>query len=65
VAVLGAVAQGAEAFSDPTGLRIALALREGDPLCICDLGFIVSRDEKLVFPSPPDAEGSRAGRLPP
>lgn len=38
----------AKALGDPTRLAIALALREGRSLCVCDVGFIVSRDEKLV-----------------
>jgi DNA-binding transcriptional ArsR family regulator len=42
------LARGAKAYGDPTRLTIALALREGAQLCVCDVGFIVARDEKLV-----------------
>ena len=34
--------------SDPTRLAIALALRDADTACVCDLAWIVGRDEKLV-----------------
>jgi DNA-binding transcriptional ArsR family regulator len=35
-------------LSDPTRLAIALALRDGARACVCDLAWIVGRDEKLV-----------------
>jgi DNA-binding transcriptional ArsR family regulator len=38
----------ARALSDPTRLAVALALRESERACVCDLGWIVGRDEKLV-----------------
>jgi DNA-binding transcriptional ArsR family regulator len=38
----------AKALGDPTRLAVALALRDGDRACICDLAWIVERDEKLV-----------------
>jgi DNA-binding transcriptional ArsR family regulator len=41
-------AAGAKALSDPTRLAIALALRDGERACVCDLAWIVGRDEKLV-----------------
>ena len=41
-------AAGAKALSDPTRLAIALALRNGERACVCDLAWIVGRDEKLV-----------------
>jgi ArsR family transcriptional regulator, lead/cadmium/zinc/bismuth-responsive transcriptional repressor len=41
-------ATAAKALSDPTRLAIALALRDGVRACVCDLGWIVGRDEKLV-----------------
>jgi DNA-binding transcriptional ArsR family regulator len=43
-------AVGAKALSDPTrlALALALALRDGDRACVCDLAWIVGRDEKLV-----------------
>jgi ArsR family transcriptional regulator, lead/cadmium/zinc/bismuth-responsive transcriptional repressor len=42
-----AAAQG-RAMADPTRLSIALALRESEELCVCDLAWIVSRAENLV-----------------
>jgi DNA-binding transcriptional ArsR family regulator len=42
------LAQRAKAYGHPTRLAIALALRDGAQLCVCDVGFIVARDEKLV-----------------
>ena len=41
-------AAGARALGDPTRLRLALALRESDELCVCDLAWIVERSDKLV-----------------
>ena len=41
-------AAGARALGDPTRLAIALALRDGERACVCDLAWIVGRDEKLV-----------------
>lgn len=41
-------AAGAKALGDPTRLTIAWALRESGAACVCDLGWIVGRDEKLV-----------------
>jgi ArsR family transcriptional regulator, lead/cadmium/zinc/bismuth-responsive transcriptional repressor len=41
-------AAGAKALGDPTRLAIALALRDGERACVCDLAWIVARDEKLV-----------------
>jgi DNA-binding transcriptional ArsR family regulator len=38
----------ARALGDPTRLSIALALRDGDELCVCDLAWIVSKPENLV-----------------
>jgi DNA-binding transcriptional ArsR family regulator len=37
-----------KALGDPTRLAIAVALRDGERACVCDLGWIVGRDEKLV-----------------
>jgi ArsR family transcriptional regulator, lead/cadmium/zinc/bismuth-responsive transcriptional repressor len=45
---LEAWAAGAKALSDPTRLAIALALRGGQRACVCDLAWIVARDERLV-----------------
>ena len=38
----------ARALDDPTRLTLAAALLEADELCVCDLAWIVGRDEKLV-----------------
>ncbi len=45
--VAGAAAR-AKALADPTRLLIALALRDGDELCVCDLAWITARAENLV-----------------
>jgi ArsR family transcriptional regulator, lead/cadmium/zinc/bismuth-responsive transcriptional repressor len=42
------MAEGAKALSDPTRLAVAVALRDAVSACVCDLGWIVSRDERLV-----------------
>jgi DNA-binding transcriptional ArsR family regulator len=41
-------ATGAKALGDPTRLAIALALDGGESACVCDLAWIVGRDERLV-----------------
>jgi DNA-binding transcriptional ArsR family regulator len=41
-------AGGARALSDPTRLSIAFALRQAEKACVCDLAWIVGRDERLV-----------------
>jgi DNA-binding transcriptional ArsR family regulator len=38
----------AKALGDPTRLTIAMALRAGEELCVCDLGWITMRAENLV-----------------
>jgi DNA-binding transcriptional ArsR family regulator len=38
----------AKALGDPTRLAIALALQTGEVACVCDLAWIVGRDERLV-----------------
>jgi DNA-binding transcriptional ArsR family regulator len=43
-----AFAEGFRALADPTRLTIALALRSGGELCVCDLAWIVERAENLV-----------------
>ena len=43
-----ALAQGFRALGDPTRLTVALALREGGELCVCDLAWIAERAENLV-----------------
>ena len=37
-----------KALGDPTRLTVALALRDGGELCVCDLSWIVERAENLV-----------------
>jgi DNA-binding transcriptional ArsR family regulator len=48
LAVLETWAAGAKALGDPTRLAIAVALADSDSACICDLAWVVARDEKLV-----------------
>jgi ArsR family transcriptional regulator, lead/cadmium/zinc/bismuth-responsive transcriptional repressor len=45
---LGLRAAGAKALGDPTRLAVALALDAGESACVCDLAWIVGRDERLV-----------------
>jgi ArsR family transcriptional regulator, lead/cadmium/zinc/bismuth-responsive transcriptional repressor len=45
---LETLARAAKAFGDPTRLAIAIALRHGEQACVCDLGWVLGRDEKLV-----------------
>jgi ArsR family transcriptional regulator, lead/cadmium/zinc/bismuth-responsive transcriptional repressor len=42
------LAAGAKALGDPTRLALAFALRAGEPACVCDLAWIIGRDERLV-----------------
>ena len=37
-----------KALTDPTRAAVLLALAEGGSCCVCDLSWIVGRDEKLV-----------------
>ena len=39
---------GFQALADPTRLTIAVALRGGGELCVCDLAWIVERAQNLV-----------------
>lgn len=43
-----ALAEGFRALADPTRLTLALALRDGGELCVCDLAWIAERAENLV-----------------
>jgi len=43
-----ALASGFRALGDPTRLTLALALRDGGELCVCDLAWIAERAENLV-----------------
>lgn len=48
---LGAAEQAAaqaKALGDPTRLTIAVALRDGGELCVCDLAWVVERNESLI-----------------
>lgn len=47
-ASLRQIAEESRALGDPTRLRLALALRDGGELCVCDLAWIVERAENLV-----------------
>ena len=47
-AVLDEWAAGAKALADPTRLAVAVALAETGVACVCDLAWIVARDERLV-----------------
>lgn len=42
------LASSVRALGDQTRLTIALALREGGELCVCDLAWVVERAENLV-----------------
>ena len=42
------VAGGFRALADPTRLSVALALREGDELWVCDLAWILERAQNLT-----------------
>jgi DNA-binding transcriptional ArsR family regulator len=48
VAAAASAALTAKALGDPTRLTIAMALRQGEELCVCDLGWITMRAENLV-----------------
>jgi len=45
---LESLARASHALGDPTRLAIAIALRQGEEACVCDLGWVLGRDEKLV-----------------
>jgi len=42
------LASGFRALGEPTRLSLALALREGDELCVCDLSWIAERPQNLT-----------------
>ena len=47
--VLERAAEAAKALSDPTRLALAIALRDaGDECCVCDLAFVIGRQDQLV-----------------
>jgi DNA-binding transcriptional ArsR family regulator len=43
-----ALASGFRGLADPTRLTLALTLRDGGELCVCDLAWITERAENLV-----------------
>ena len=47
-ATIAAAAARGKALGDPTRVTIAVALREGGELCVCDLAWITGRAENLV-----------------
>lgn len=38
----------AKALADPNRLGIAIALRQGGEMCVCDLSWVVGRQDKIV-----------------
>lgn len=42
------LATSAKALGDPTRLTLAVALRDGGELCVCDLSWVAERAENLV-----------------
>jgi DNA-binding transcriptional ArsR family regulator len=46
--VAASLAARASALGEPTRLTIALAIRDGGELCVCDLAWIVERAQNLV-----------------
>src|SRR3954468_11224821 len=47
-AELTGAADAAKALADPTRLSVAVALRDGGELCVCDLAWVCERSDKLV-----------------
>src|SRR5437660_4886749 len=47
VELAGHAAARAKALADPNRLQIALALLEGEELCVCDLAWVVAKAENL------------------
>jgi len=45
---LEAAAERAKALGDPTRLAVAVAIRDGEELCVCDLAWVTERSDKLV-----------------
>ncbi len=37
-----------KALADPTRVTVAIALRDGGELCVCDLAWVCERSDKLV-----------------
>ncbi|MBK8295151.1 MAG: winged helix-turn-helix transcriptional regulator [Solirubrobacterales bacterium] len=38
----------AKALADPNRLGLAIALRQGGEMCVCDLSWVVGRQDKIV-----------------
>jgi DNA-binding transcriptional ArsR family regulator len=49
VEAAGDAAERVRMFSDPIRLLLAAALGEGGELCVCDLAWVSSRAQNLVF----------------
>jgi ArsR family transcriptional regulator, lead/cadmium/zinc/bismuth-responsive transcriptional repressor len=47
-AAIAEIAARGKALGDPTRVTIAVALRAGGELCVCDLAWITARPENLV-----------------
>ena len=47
-AALDVAAAGARALGEPTRLAVAIALRDGGELCVCDLAWVCERSDKIV-----------------
>jgi DNA-binding transcriptional ArsR family regulator len=47
-AAVRAAADRAGALGDPTRLQVAVALRDGGELCVCDLAWVCERSDKLI-----------------
>lgn len=45
---LAQAAERAKALADPTRLTVAIALRDGGELCVCDLAWVCERSDKLI-----------------
>src|SRR5262245_17768923 len=45
---LARAAEAAKALADPTRLTVAVALRDGGELCVCDLAWVCERSDKLI-----------------
>jgi DNA-binding transcriptional ArsR family regulator len=48
VSELAVAAGAAKALGDPTRLAVAVALRDGGELCVCDLSWVCERSDKLI-----------------
>ena len=45
---LVAAARAAKVLGDPTRLGVAIAVRDGGELCVCDLAWVCERSDKLI-----------------